>query len=106
MCRNRSSNTYYTNLPALQSTDTIFLLDPMIATGGSALVAIDHLASQGIPPSKIILVGIIGALEGLQKIKITHPHLKIVLGGEDPALNAQKFIVPGLGDFGDRYCLT
>ena len=97
---------YYTKLPALQSTDTIFLLDPMIATGGSALVAIDHIASQGIPPSKIILVGIIGALQGIQKIKTAHPHLKIVLGGEDPELNAQKFIVPGLGDFGDRYFLT
>jgi uracil phosphoribosyltransferase len=97
---------YYTNLPTLHPTDRVFLLDPMIATAGSALVAIDHLVSQGVSSSKIVLVGIIGALEGLQKIKTAHPQIKIILAGEDPELNAQKFIVPGLGDFGDRYFLT
>lgn len=97
---------YYENIPKLLPTDLVFILDPMIATAGSSLLAIEHLTAQGVPPSKIVLVGIIGATEGLQKIKKAYPYLTIIIAVEDPELNAQKFIVPGLGDFGDRYFLT
>jgi uracil phosphoribosyltransferase len=92
---------YYEELPALKSTDLIFILDPMIATAGSLLLAVDRLASRGA--SQIVLVGIIGATEGLEKLAFQHPDLDMIVAGEDPQLNSKKFIVPGLGDFGDRY---
>lgn len=92
---------YYENLPVLKSTDFVFLLDPMIATGGSALLALQHLIDKGI--TKIILVGILGSKEGVEKIKKQHPNVEILVAAKDPELNSRKFILPGLGDFGDRY---
>ncbi len=94
---------YYENLPPIGPSDDILLLDPMIATGGSALWALDRLASLSIPETRIRLVGIIASVEGVQRIKIKYPHLKIFVVAEDPSLDPKKFIVPGLGDFGDRY---
>ncbi len=92
---------YYENIPALKSTDLVFILDPMIATAGSSLLAVERLLSRGAV--QIVLVGIIGAAEGLEKLSTRHPDLDIIVAGEDPELNNKKFIVPGLGDFGDRY---
>jgi uracil phosphoribosyltransferase len=92
---------YYENIPALNPTDLVFILDPMIATAGSALLTIDHLIKKGA--SQMALVGMLGSKEGLEKIKSTHPNLTLIVAAEDPELNGQKFIVPGLGDFGDRY---
>jgi uracil phosphoribosyltransferase len=94
---------YYENIPALKPTDLVYLLDPMVATAGSALLAIDHLIKKGIAPNKIILVGVIGSTEGLQSIKSKYPYLTVIIAAEDSELNSKKFIVPGLGDFGDRY---
>jgi uracil phosphoribosyltransferase len=92
---------YYENLPLLKSTDLVFLLDPMIATGGSALLALQHLIDKGI--TKIVLVGILGSKEGVERIKKQHPDVEILIAAKDPDLNSRKFILPGLGDFGDRY---
>lgn len=92
---------YYENIPLLKPTDLVFLLDPMIATGGTALLSIQHLIDQGI--TKIILVGILGSKEGIEKIKKQHPNVEILVAAIDPELNSRKFILPGLGDFGDRY---
>lgn len=92
---------YYENIPSLKPTDFVFILDPMIATGGSALLAIEHLQKKGA--SQIALVGIIGSQEGVQKIETECPYIRVVVAAKDPELNPQKFIVPGLGDFGDRY---
>jgi uracil phosphoribosyltransferase len=92
---------YYENVPPLKSTDLVFLLDPMIATGGTALLSIQHLIDKGI--TKIILVGILGSKEGVEKIKKQHPNVEILVAAKDPELNSRKFILPGLGDFGDRY---
>ena len=94
---------YYEHLPKIDGDEIVMLLDPMIATGGSALLALDKIAKAGAHPSRIHLAGIIGALEGLQRIKKSYPYLNLSVVAEDPELNAQKFIVPGLGDFGDRY---
>jgi uracil phosphoribosyltransferase len=92
---------YYENIPALKPTDLVFILDPMIATAGSSLLAIDHLIKKGA--SQMALVGMLGSREGLEKIESAHPNLTLIVAAEDPELSSQKFIVPGLGDFGDRY---
>jgi uracil phosphoribosyltransferase len=92
---------YYENIPALKSTDLVFILDPMIATAGSALLAIDHLVKKGA--TQLALVGMLGSREGLEKIESAYPDLTVIVAAEDPELNSRKFIVPGLGDFGDRY---
>lgn len=94
---------YYENLPPLQPTDLVFLLDPMVATAGSSLLAIQHLLKKGIEPAKIALASVIASTEGLQKIKTAYPYLHVITAAEDPSLNDRKFIIPGLGDFGDRY---
>jgi uracil phosphoribosyltransferase len=92
---------YYENLPVLKPTDLVFILDPMIATAGSALLTIDHLIKKGA--SQIALVGMLGSREGLEKIESEYPDLTVIVAAEDPELNSKKYIVPGFGDFGDRY---
>ncbi len=92
---------YYENIPALKSTDLVLILDPMIATAGSALLAIEHLIKKGA--SNLALIGVLGSREGLEKIESEHPDLTLIVAAEDPELNSRKFIVPGLGDFGDRF---
>ena len=92
---------YYENIPSLKPTDRIFILDPMIATGGSALLAIEFLKKKGA--SQLALIGLIGSKEGLDRIEAKYPDLTQIIAAKDPVLNPQKFIVPGLGDFGDRY---
>ncbi len=92
---------YYENIPALKSTDLVFILDPMIATAGSALLTIDHLVKKGA--TQLALIGMLGSREGLEKIESTYPDLTVIVAAEDPELNNRKFIVPGLGDFGNRY---
>jgi len=85
----------------LKPTDLVFILDPMIATAGSALLTIDHLIKKGA--SQIALVGMLGSREGLEKIESEYPDLTVIVAAEDPELNSKKYIVPGFGDFGDRY---
>jgi uracil phosphoribosyltransferase len=92
---------YYENIPALRPTDLVLILDPMIATAGSALLTIDYLIKKGA--SQMALIGMLGSREGLEKIESEHPDLTMIVAAEDSELNSRKFIVPGLGDFGDRY---
>jgi len=94
---------YYENLPKLTSSHLVFLLDPMIATGGSTLHALERLEALGVHPSRTTLVSVLGSAEGVKRIKTKCPYVNIILGGEDPGLDDKKFITPGLGDFGDRY---
>jgi uracil phosphoribosyltransferase len=93
---------YYENIPSLQPTDHLFLLDPMIATAGSSILAIDHLKTR-LSPTQITLVGIISSTPGIQLLKKHFPVVRVIAAAEDPELNPQAFIVPGLGDFGDRF---
>lgn len=95
--------SYYDNLPSITNNDWVVVLDPMIATGGSALLAMEKLSKLEIHPSRIIFAGVIASAEGLQKLKTKYPYLTVKIVAEDPSLNPQKFITPGLGDFGDRY---
>ena len=94
---------YYKNLPKISKTDDVIILDPMIATGGSGSKAIEILKENGVAEEKIIFVAIICATPGIEKIKKEHPKVKIICAQEDKELNKVYFIVPGLGDFGDRF---
>jgi len=94
---------YYKNIPSLQKDDRIFLLDPMIATGGSSCDAIRILKKEKIQEKNIHLFGIIASKEGIKAIKKAYPKVSIRVVDVDAKLNSAKYIVPGLGDFGDRY---
>jgi uracil phosphoribosyltransferase len=92
--------TYYNKLPAKPDIDLALVLDPMLATGGSAVEAINILKNSGI--AKVKFVGIIGAPEGRDALHAAHPDVPIHLAALDEKLNEVGYIVPGLGDAGDR----
>jgi uracil phosphoribosyltransferase len=94
---------YYKNLPEIKNTDDVVILDPMIATGGSGAKAIEILKENGVLEEKIIFVAIICSKFGVEHIKKLYPKIKIIFVAQDEVLNNEKFIVPGLGDFGDRF---
>lgn len=78
-------------------------MDPMLATGGSAITAISILIEQGVDPSKIILVTLMAAPEGIMAVYDAHPKVTLVTGEVDERLSNKHYILPGIGDFGDRY---
>ena len=82
------------------------LVDPMLASGGSAKAAINVLLEAGVPEDKILFLVVVAAPEGLQAVFEAYPQVKVVTAAVDEGLNAEKYIVPGLGDFGDRYYST
>lgn len=92
--------TYYNKLPAEPNIDVALVLDPMLATGGSAIAAIDVLKRWG--QVRIKFVGLIAAPEGVRSLQEKHPDVPIHLGALDSHLNEKGYIVPGLGDAGDR----
>ena len=94
---------YYSKLPEDIAQRHVLLLDPMLATGGSALAAIDVLIQKGVPPSRIIFLNLIAAPEGIEAIFERYPDLKIVTSAVDSHLNEKAYIIPGVGDFGDRF---
>lgn len=95
------ARTYYQKLPPLDDKPVI-VLDPMLATGGSASHALDYIKKDSNPRS-ITLACIVAAPEGVDLVTRNHPDVSIVTAAIDRKLNAVKYILPGLGDFGDRY---
>jgi uracil phosphoribosyltransferase len=93
------ARSYYCKLPPVAETRTI-VVDPMLATGGSAAHALQLVKDHGA--TDVCLVCILGSPEGVETITRSHPDVSIILGVLDESLNAKKYIVPGLGDFGDR----
>ena len=91
---------YYCKLPSDIESRDVFVTDPMLATGGSASAAITMLKEKGA--KKIHFLCIIAAPEGLEKLKADHPDVDIYIGAMDEKLNDHGYIVPGLGDAGDR----
>ena len=94
------ASRYYLRLPSDLSKATSLVVDPMLATGGSALAAISFLEQAGA--RDIRLVCIVAAPEGIAAVEAAHPSVHVFTPVIDRQLNAQKFILPGLGDFGDR----
>ena len=91
---------YYCKIPKTQPVDVGFVLDPMLATGGSATVALETLQRWGI--RSIRLLSVIAARDGIEAVTSRFPDARIYVCAIDQELNAYKFIVPGLGDAGDR----
>ena len=92
--------SYYNRLPATCPDDLVILLDPMLATGGSAADATALLKAWGAP--RVVFVGLIAAPEGVGRMLVDHPDVAIHVALLDRELDANKFIRPGLGDAGDR----
>ncbi len=92
--------TYYNKLPPTPTIDRAMVLDPMLATGGSAVAAVDVLKRWGM--KRIQYLGLIAAPEGVQLLRGMHPDVPIYLAAVDEGLNEKGYIVPGLGDAGDR----
>ena len=91
---------YFFKVPKDIEKREVFLLDPMLATGGSAIDAIDLLKSKGVKRIKFLCI--IAAPEGIEAVEKKHPDVEIYCGSIDDHLNENKYIVPGLGDAGDR----
>ena len=91
---------YYAKLPAMEGRRAL-VLDPMLATGGSGTAAVSHVKAKASPKS-ISFVCIVAAPEGLERLSAEHPDVPVVTAALDRELNDQGFILPGLGDFGDR----
>lgn len=93
---------YFFKYPNVQNHDDVlvYVLDPMLATGGSSLAAINKLKSIGV--KNITFIGIVGVQEGINKIHNQHKDVKIYLASLDEKLDEHGFIIPGLGDAGDR----
>ena len=91
---------YYNKLPTEPTVSVVLILDPMLATGGSAVATVDILKKWGV--RKIKFVGLIGAPEGIKNLQDHHPDVPIFLGAVDERLNDHGYILPGLGDAGDR----
>jgi len=93
------AHSYYCKLPTLTGRYTL-CVDPMLATGGSASQAITLLKSHGASP--VVMVCVISAPEGVARLQADHPDVDIITAAHDRELNEHKYILPGLGDFGDR----
>ncbi len=91
---------YYNKLPVEPTVSVCLVLDPMLATGGSAVATVDILKRWGV--KRIKFVGLIGAPEGIANMESHHPEVPVYLAAVDDHLNERAFIVPGLGDAGDR----
>ncbi|MCR4820251.1 MAG: uracil phosphoribosyltransferase [Elusimicrobiales bacterium] len=91
---------YYESLPPCIADSEVFILDPMIATGGSSSAAVSMVKAKGA--KKITFIALIASKQGIQKLLADHPGMHVFLAAIDPALNEKGYIVPGLGDAGDR----
>jgi uracil phosphoribosyltransferase len=94
------ASRYYSKLPPSVADSFVLMIDPMLATGGSAAAAIDLIKSAGAKTIRMICI--VSAPEGVKLLEARHPDVVIYTPVIDRELNAHKFIVPGLGDFGDR----
>jgi uracil phosphoribosyltransferase len=93
------AHSYYCKLPPLEGRH-VFVVDPMLATGGSAVQALSVVQQNGAKSVKLLCI--VSAPAGVKAVEKHHPQVEIVTAALDRALNAQSYIMPGLGDFGDR----
>lgn len=91
---------YYCKLPPDVAERTVFVVDPMLATGGSAADALSKIKERGVTDLRLLCL--VGAPEGVKKVQETHPDVPIYLAALDERLNEHAYILPGLGDAGDR----
>lgn len=104
ICRDEQTalpQSYYAKMPATLADAEVFLLDPMLATGGSAVEAARQLKAKGA--NRLRLVCVVSAPEGLAAFHAAHPDVPVFTAATDQGLNERSYILPGLGDAGDRY---
>jgi uracil phosphoribosyltransferase len=94
---------YYSLLPDDIARRHVLLLDPMLATGGTALAAIQVLLDKGVAEDQIIFINLITVPEGISAVSQRHPNVRIVTSAIDERLNENAYMMPGIGDFGDRF---
>lgn len=94
---------FYHKLPEDIAERWVLLLDPMLATGGSALMAIEVLTERGVPEDHILFLNLIASPEGAKNFADKFPKVRVVTAFVDQGLDEKNYIVPGLGDFGDRF---
>ncbi|KAK1760735.1 uracil phosphoribosyltransferase [Echria macrotheca] len=94
---------FYDKLPEDIADRWVLLLDPMFATGGSAIMAVEVLISRGVPEERILFLNLIASPEGIRNFATKFPKLRVVTAFVDQGLDEKNYIIPGLGDFGDRY---
>ena len=94
---------YFEKLPDDLTDKKMLLLDPMLATGGSATAAIEILMKKGVKEENILFLNFVSCVEGIDVMTTRFPKMKIITSKVDPHLLPNKYIAPGLGDFGDRY---
>ena len=97
--RTAQANSYYCKLPPVLGK-TVLLLDPMLATGGSVCLAVERLKAAGADDIRLLCV--VAAPDGVARVNAAYPEVRIVAAALDRGLDHRKYIVPGLGDFGDR----
>jgi len=102
-CPEKTPKLFYKKLPRDIADCFVMLVDPMLATSGSARMAIQVLVDSGVDPKNIMFLNLICAPEGLKKLNQQFPQVQVVTGAVDSHLNEHSYIVPGLGDYGDRY---
>ncbi|EPY26940.1 uracil phosphoribosyltransferase [Strigomonas culicis] len=94
----------YSKMPKDVSSRHVLLMDPMIATGGSAIKATEILTQQyAVPEENIIFLNLVAAPEGIRRYLTRFPRVQFITAAIDDGMNDQRYILPGLGDFGDRY---
>ncbi|PFH55034.1 hypothetical protein XA68_10957 [Ophiocordyceps unilateralis] len=94
---------FYDKLPQDIAHRWVLLLDPMFATGGSAIMAVQVLKARGVPEDRILFLNLIASPQGVSNFAKKFPRLKVVTSFIDQGLDEKNYIVPGLGDFGDRF---
>lgn len=94
---------FYDKLPEDIAERWVLLLDPMFATGGSAILAVEVLLARGVPEERILFLNIIASPQGISNFAKRFPKLRVVTAFVDQGLDESNYIIPGLGDFGDRY---
>jgi len=95
------ASKYYWKVPEITAKSIVLIIDPMLATGGSISYILQHVVPK--KPKAIKIISVIAAPEGVEVINKDFPEVKIYTGALDNNLNGKKYIVPGLGDYGDRY---
>lgn len=99
----KEPNFYFAKLPTDIADRHVLLLDPMLATGGTAVEAVTRLREYGVEPGRIILVTLLSVSNGLNRIHNTYPEVRVVTSSIEDELNEHAYMLPGIGDFGDRY---
>ena len=94
---------YYKKIPKDIVEREVFLVDPMLATGGSSIKALELLAEEGVDPNLVRFVNLVSCPDGLDALYQKFPGVKVYTAAVDPVLDQRKYILPGLGDFGDRF---